>query len=333
MSDVCVILVNYKTWKDTVECLESLLRVPSNHQVVVVENGSPDDSYERLLDWAKGEWSWQPEEQNALAHLSSPSLSKPIRFAEADSRQVPNSRIDNAEVVFIKSKENTGFAGGNNIGLRYMMQAGFQYAWLLNNDTVIEPDAIEQLVVYLNSAGRRIGIAGSKLRLYHRPDTLQGLGAVFNVYSGKSHIIGAQQKDLGQFDDKTDGITYTIGAAMFVSRTFLEDVGLMSEDYFLYNEENDWSARAHRKGWGVGVAAKSIVYHKQGASTGNSPKKSKLQIKALTYKYRGKILLYKKYYRGQLLFLYLHLIRRSIRYILKGNFQEAGVIYKTIFRT
>jgi GT2 family glycosyltransferase len=329
---VCVILVNYKTWQDTAECMESVLKASgAEFQIVVVENGSPDDSWEKLIAWADGQITLPVDSENPLYAYSHPPVTKPLNYAVADTA---SSDTADADVVFIRSMENLGFAGGNNIGLRYMLSHGFDYAWLLNNDTVIEQDAIQELVAFMEAPeNSTVGIAGSKLRLYHRPDTLQGLGAIFNPYNGKSRIVGAQQVDHGQFDSQTEGITYAIGAAMFVGRNFLQEVGLMSEDYFLYNEENDWSARAHRAGWKVGIAVKSIVYHKQGASTGNSPKKSKLQIKALQYKYRGKILLYKKYYRKQLPYLYFHLFTRSMRYIAKGNFKEAQVIYAAIFNT
>jgi GT2 family glycosyltransferase len=334
MNRVCIILVNYKTWRDTAECIESLLRCnTANMQVVVVENDSPDDSWEQLQNWAQGKVSIELSPENTLHRLTNPPVAKPIRYAAVSEQEAANLTT-NVPVVFIRTASNLGFAGGNNVGLRYMLNNDFQYAWLLNNDTVIEPNAVDALVTYLQQhSGGKIGITGSKLRLYHKPEVLQGLGAVFNKYSGTSKIIGAQQVDNGQFNQSISNITYAIGAAMFVSRAFLEDVGLMSEEYFLYNEENDWSARAHLKGWKVGVAVDSIVYHKQGASTGNSPKKSKLQVKALNYKYRGKILLYKKYYRAQIPFLYIHLIRRSVRYLLKGNMQEAGVIYKALLNT
>jgi GT2 family glycosyltransferase len=334
MERVCVILVNYKTWRDTAECIESLLKCQTAHmQVVVVENDSPDDSWEQLQNWAQGKVTLDLSPENTLRRLTHPPATKPIRYAAINEQEAASLKSD-VPVVFIRTASNLGFAGGNNVGLRYMLNNDFQYAWLLNNDTVIEPDAVDALVRYVQQhTSEKMGITGSKLRLYHKPEVLQGLGAVFNKYSGTSKIIGAQQVDNGQFDQSVSHITYAIGAAMFVSRPFLEEVGLMSEEYFLYNEENDWSARAHLTGWKVGVAVDSIVYHKQGASTGNSPKKSKLQVKALNYKYRGKILLYKKYYKPQIVFLYIHLIRRSVRYILKGNMQEAGVIYKALLNT
>ena len=333
MNRVCVILVNWKTWQDTAECIESLLRADApGMQIVVVENDSPDDSWEKLNAWARGEVTVEIPADNKLRHLSTPPASKPLQFATGNAGDTQGIQTE-APLVLIRSDKNLGFAGGNNVGLRYMLQHGFDYAWLLNNDTVIEPDAVQALIRHQQSHGDHTGITGSKLRLYHKPEVLQGLGAVFNPKKGTSRIIGAQQEDQGQFDQEAEQITYAIGAAMFVNRKFLEEVGLMSEDYFLYNEENDWSARASRKGWTVGVAADSVVYHKQGASTGNSPKKSKWAIQALRYKYRGKILLYKKYYRKYLPYLYIHLLRRSLRYILRGNLREAGVIYQAILNT
>jgi len=318
--------------------MESILKSNySRYQIVVVENCSTNTSWDQLIKWCKGEAFSKVEPANPLYKYSNPPAVKPLVYLRASAEESDHLRfIDGAgikPILFIKSDKNLGFAGGNNVGLRYAIFNSFDYMWLLNNDTVIESDTLQQLVDYASSAKEKTGIIGSKLLLYHKPDTLQGLGAVFNKYTGKSKIIGAQQKDDGRFDSGDVQCNYAIGASMFVSRRFVLDVGVMSEDYFLYNEENDWASRARRKGWSVGVAPKSRVYHKQGASTGNSPKKSKWQLTALQYKYRGKIKLYKKYYRPQLPFLYLHLLIRSATYLLKGNFSEAAVIYKAIFNT
>ncbi|MFN0275514.1 MAG: glycosyltransferase family 2 protein [Chitinophagales bacterium] len=338
---ICIVLVNYKTWQDTVECIESILKSDyKNYQIVVVENGSADENWENLLKWTRGELTHAVLTDNKLFRLSNPITQKPLLYFRAHAGESDTLRLGPMEniypILYIQSKMNLGFAGGNNVGMRYALNSNFDYVWLLNNDTVIEKHAITELVNYAEEkkgTNQKIGIIGSKLLLYHNPEKMQGVGAVFNKYSGKSKIIGAQEIDNGKYDNQEIQCNYVIGAAMFVHKEFLLDVGLMSEEYFLYNEENDWSARAKQKGWGVGVAVKSKVYHKQGASTGNSPKKSKWQITALNYKYRGKIRLYKKYYRPQLPFLYFHLIKRSIRYILKGNMSEAKVIYSAMFNT
>jgi len=338
---VCIVLVNYKTWQDTVECMESILRSDyKNYQIVVVENGGGDDSWEQMLKWTRGEKIADFDPANKLLKLSHPPAHKPLLYFRAENGESDTLRLGPLDgimpILYINSKINLGFAGGNNIGIRYAMNSNFDYVWLLNNDTVIEPNAITELVNFCEfkiEQKEKIGIVGSKLMVYHQPEKMQGVGAIFNKYSGKSKIIGAQETDNQQYDQATIKCNYVIGASMFVSKPFLENVGLMSEEYFLYNEENDWSARGKLKGWDVGVAIKSKVYHKQGASTGNSPKKSMWQIKALNYKYRGKIKLYKKYYRAQLPFLYIHLLTRSFKYIVKGNMSEAKVIYGAIFNT
>ncbi len=338
-ASVCIILVNYKTWQDTIECMESILKSSyTNYQIVVVENGSDDESWTQLLKWSRGEYALSVSTTNPLFHKTHPPAIKPVLYHRSDVAESDHLRLGPIQevrpILFIKSEKNLGFAGGNNVGLRYALYNQFDYAWLLNNDTVIEPNALTELVAFCeNEKENKTGIVGSKLMLYHKPEIMQGIGAIFNKYSGKSKIIGAQQKDAGQFDATPIECNYVIGASMFVTYDFLLDVGLMSEEYFLYNEENDWSARGKQKGWKVGVAVKSKIYHKQGASTGNSPKKSKWQVKALNYKYRGKIKLYKKYYRPQLPFLYFHLISRSVKYMMKGNMDEAKVIYAAIFNT
>lgn len=336
---VCIVLVNYKTWRDTAECMESLMKSKyGNFQIVVVENGSEDDSMEKLTAWAEGRELMHGAGDFSLSALSTPPATKPLEFAVCPAERSATLEAGTVHgglpLLYIENARNAGFAGGNNIGLRYALHNTFDYVWLLNNDTVTDPDALDALVDFARKAekeGKKYGIIGSKLLLYHKPQILQGLGARFNRYSGKSKIIGAREQDLGQYDNMPLEMNYVIGASMFVPKAFLEDVGLMSESYFLYNEENDWSARGRLRGWSVGTAVASKVYHKQGTSTGNSPKKKKWQRTALHYKYRGKILLYKKYYRRQLPFLYLHLFTRSMHYLLRGQFPEAGVIFGEVF--
>ena len=259
---VCIVLVNYKTWQDTLECMESILRSDyRNYQIVVVENGGDDDSWEQMLKWSRGENVVAIETTNPLHNLSFPPVPKPVLYFRADVGESDTMRLGPLDgimpILFVKSKINLGFAGGNNVGIRYALNSNFDYVWLLNNDTVIEPNAISELVHYCeNKAAKKekVGIVGSKLMVYHQPDKMQGVGAIFNKYSGKSKIIGAQEIDRKQYDNTEIACNYVIGASMFVSKPFLLEVGLMSEEYFLYNEENDWSARAKLKGWKVGVA-------------------------------------------------------------------------------
>jgi hypothetical protein len=151
-----------------------------------------------------------------------------------------------APLTLIDAGGNLGFAGGNNLGLRYALRdPALAYFWCLNNDTVVERDAIRALVVRMD-ATHRVGMCGTVVRYYHRPGTVQALnGSRFKMLSGQSMGIGRNQPAARAMDPRrvareTD---FVLGASLAVSRAFLETVGFMEESYFLYFEEMDWSVR------------------------------------------------------------------------------------------
>jgi GT2 family glycosyltransferase len=168
------------------------------------------------------------------------------------------------EIIFIKSKENLGFAGGNNLGIR---QAKGKYILFLNNDTEVAPDFLEPLVEKFegNSA---IGAISPKIKFFDEPDILQFTGqAPINPYTIRSYGYGFGQKDIGQFDN--DSITnFVHGAAMMIPIDVIRKTGLMAECYFLYYEELDWGARIRRSGYELWYVHNSTIWHKESISTG-----------------------------------------------------------------
>lgn len=255
-ASVCIVILNWNGWKDTIECLQSLsLLKHQNFSVVVVDNASTDSSREKLLAWASGAES-------------------PLRFtAVIDEADLDSwdAALRNTEWVYIQSSVNGGFAAGNNLGIRLAMQAGCQYVWLLNNDTVVES---QTLVALENHVAKNpdIGMCGSILCYYNDRAVVQAVGGVsFNYWLARGEQLGhglllddARVKKLAQHAP-----TYVAGASLFMPIKFLQDVGLMEERYFLYFEEIDWAVRAQGK-WKIATAADSIVYHKEGASIGTA---------------------------------------------------------------
>lgn len=168
------------------------------------------------------------------------------------------------EIIFIQSKENLGFAGGNNLAIR---QARGKYILLLNNDTEVEPGFLEPLVAKLESDSR-IGAVSPKIKFFNAPDTIQFSGqAPINPYTIRSHGFGFGEKDTGQFDTDTT-TSFVHGAAMMIPREVLMKVGLMAECYFLYYEELDWGSRISRAGYQLWYVHGSTVFHKESISTG-----------------------------------------------------------------
>ena len=175
------------------------------------------------------------------------------------------------QIVVIKSKENKGFAGGNNLALSV---AKGKYLFFINNDTFVEEDGMHSLVERLESSDK-IGMVCPKLRFSwdNRPIQFAGFTPLSRVTLRNSGI-GCGEDDRGQYD-KAHPTPFAHGAAMMVKREVLENVGPMYEGYFLYYEEMDWSSRITEGGYEIWYEPRCTVFHKESMSTGRvSPLKT-----------------------------------------------------------
>lgn len=247
---VSVVVLNWNGLEDTLECLESLEKCTwDNLDIIVVDNGSTDGS------------------------------------AAALAKTFPGIRL-------IRSHSNRGYAGGNNLGLQDALARGADFVWILNNDTVVRPDAVGWLVARMLE-DVRIGVCGSTLLYFDQPDTVQAYaGASYNPWTTRTQMIGQAvafdpfRIDHVGVEERLDMVS---GAAMFVRREFVEAVGLMCEDYFLFFEELDWVARAggrFRLAW----APRSVVMHKEGRVSGAHRVASRRSRQADYYSIRSRFL-------------------------------------------
>jgi len=325
---VYIVILNYNGWQDTIECLETVIRNNYlNYQVIVMDNNSPNNSMEYIKAWAEGKLDVWVKPNHPLRHLSFPPVKKPIPYVyytheEAEkggnieletklAEKIPKGITTKYPLIFIQAGENLGFAGGNNIGIKYALAKNdFEYIWFLNNDTVIEKDTLSKMVQKFESykkEGKKVGILGSKLLYYDRPNIIQGIGGIYNKWFAVAKHLGVFEEDKGQYDNEQilDKIDYVIGASMLVSKEFIKEVGLMCEDYFLYFEELDWTLRGKEKGYQLGYCWQSKVYHKEGGSIGSSSKGSDKSEIADYYGLRNRILFTKKFYPNYLWSVYL----------------------------
>jgi GT2 family glycosyltransferase len=326
---VDIILVNWRGWRDTIECLESVFRLDyPEFRVIVVDNGSADGSLEQIKRWAAAPGAAEPVVGSPLAAPAAP-LAKPVAYLEYDRAGAERGPVEHtAPLVLIQSGANLGFAGGNNVGLRYAMRAdGFAYAWLLNNDTVVEVDALAALV----RRSRQVpsaGIVGSTLLYYARPSEVQAYGgAEFQPWRAHAKPIGIdaprRRLDAAAVARGEASMGYVIGASMLVTAAFLRQVGLMQEDYFLYYEELDW-ARRGSPAFGLAYAEDSVVYHKVGGSA--TPQ----SLLSLHFLYRSRLRFMRRHYRGQLLNTYVALIWRGVKALLRNRRAEAVAIGRVL---
>ncbi|QEH42588.1 glycosyltransferase family 2 protein [Chitinophaga sp. XS-30] len=176
-----------------------------------------------------------------------------------------------AGVQLIKSEENRGFAGGNNLGIK---AAKGEYLFLVNNDTEFTDGLIEGLLEVFRDYPDA-GVASPKFHYFFQPGTIEYAGyRQVDMFTGRNSMIGCREPDQGQYDAVSE-THYAHGGGMMISARALEKVGLMPEVYFLYYEEFDWCEQFKRHGYKVYYQYKSLIYHKESMTTGkNSPLKT-----------------------------------------------------------
>ena len=323
---VAVILLNWNGWKNTVECLESVFRMSYPPSLIVVcDNASTDESLERICDWANGNLTATCTNPDLISLLA-PPVPKPLRLAMINASDEFPHVASEIPLVLIQTGANLGFAGGNNVGLRYALsRSDISYFWLLNNDTVVEPGALGELIAVMRTDSR-LGFCGSVLRDYFRPKEVLTLGGRrYSRLSGRTRPI-----QIASPPEEQDCPDYIEGASMLVRRNFLEEVGLMAEDYFLYFEEIDWTIRARGR-FTFTYASRSIVYHKEGGSTGSHRDRNERSALSDFYQARNRLTFTWRYFPWLTPPMLLSVVGTAIHRLLRGRKENATAVVRGIF--
>ena len=208
--------------------------------------------------------------------------------SKTDEASTIESRYPSVKVI--RSRQNLGFAGGNNLGIK---AAQGKYLFFINNDTILKHSTshINHLVSRLES-DEKIGIVCPKIRFAWDNNPIQYAGYTpLSPFTIRNRSIGFGDKDQGQYDTPHP-TPYAHGAAMMVKREAINIVGLMPECYFLYYEELDWSMMFTRAGYSIWYEPACTIYHKESQSTGqDSPLKT-------YYMTRNRLLFVKRNIRG-----------------------------------
>ena len=237
------------------------------------------------------------------------------------------------QVKVIRSKENLGFAGGNNLGIQ---AAHGKYLFFLNNDTILrhqtsdirhQTSNIRHLVNRLESSPK-IGMVSPKIRFSWDTNPIQYAGYTpLSKITLRNTAIGCGEDDHGQYDTPHP-TPYAHGAAMMVRREAIEMAGLMPECYFLYYEELDWSMMIRRAGYDIWYDPAITVYHKESQTTGQQ---SPLRTYYIT---RNRLLFVKRNNKSVSRYLsYLYLICLvACRDLIKYTFQCRFGLAKAVIR-
>lgn len=271
---VTIIIINFKGWEDTIECLESVYKIHYPHfSVVLVDNNSNDESLSKIREYCKGEL------KVASQYFDYTPGNKPIFLQEFDNDENEAKEInfknlnknDSNYLILIKNKKNYGFAEGNNVGMRFSLNnLDPEYILLLNNDTVVGKNFLDEMVK-TGENEREIGILGPKIYFYDKPDVIWSAGCKISWKLSRGIQIGTNELDKGQFDERKE-VEYVSGSAFLIKTEAIQKIGFMDDEYFLYFEETDWTLRANQAGYKSLYVPNAQVWHKVSQSGGGMSK-------------------------------------------------------------
>ncbi len=240
---IALIILNWNGAVNTLSCLESLARIKKNGfttDLIIIDNGSTDTSVAKIKSY----------------------------FSQ--SRQ---------KFLLIENKINLGFAGGNNVGIRYALGRSNDFLFILNNDVILEKNAIVELLktqkkykagivspkIYF-SPGREFHL--ERYQKTHLGKVIWYAGGMIDWQNVQGFHYGVDEVDQGQFAKETE-IDYATGAALFVKKEVFKKVGLFDEKYYLYYEDLDFCLRVKNKGFKIIFSPKSILWHFNAGSSGS----------------------------------------------------------------
>ncbi len=255
--------MNWNGSRSTIECLESLLREGRpDLGVVVVDNGSDDGSVDAIRRFCTD------------GHGGGLPFVEPSPGGRADP-------VDGHAIILLRSATNLGYTGGNNLGMRYAMEAMRpRYVLLLNNDVVVAPGFIETMLASAEAA-TGVGMWQPKVLMMRRPGTVSGIGIGIRP-DGQTFMIGYGEPDDGRHDMPRE-VFAVYGCAVLCNVRMLEQVGLFEEGFFAYYEDVELSWRALLHGWRCMYVPTARVHHWEGAS--GAPFKGVLNLRNGVYCY------------------------------------------------
>lgn len=281
---VSIVLLNYNGELDTIECLESLKKIDyPSFKIFLVDNKSCDESVEKIKSFLDYD-EFYDYDLVFEDDLSDYTLRK------------------DCNLVFVPNNDNYGFAGGNNVALKYILENNLgDYVLLLNNDTIVSRDFLDCLVRTSknNDDDCFVGITHY---YYDKRESIQTIGGgLVDMVHGEASAI--------RDPEYTGNLDFLTGSCILSSLKVLSEVGLLCEDYFMYWEDVDWCTCLREQGYKIRISDGGCIYHKEGSSIKS--------LNRIYYHTRNRILYMSKHtsgltYHKFMIYIVLYVMKESL---------------------
>ncbi len=169
------------------------------------------------------------------------------------------------KIKLIETGKNLGYAEGNNVGMRYAIEYGSDFVFILNNDTIVDPEILTHFLLGFEKEPQA-GILGAKIYLYNERNTFDHLGGIWNRTTFSFDLIAQGKIDDGCSWESMQELDYVCGAGFMVRKELVQTVGLFEPKFFLYWEDADLCFRARRAGFKIMTCPQAKVWHKVSSS-------------------------------------------------------------------
>ncbi|GAB5467602.1 MAG: hypothetical protein Kilf2KO_06320 [Rhodospirillales bacterium] len=299
-----VVIVTFRSADVIAECLESLFRSDYDAlKIVICENASNDETVAEIRACA--------QEQGRVLDERRAGAAAPASLAP---------------LTLLHAGRNLGYAGGVNLGLEALRaDSEVSLFWVLNPDCAVAADAASCYARLAQEVGT-FGLMGGRTLFQDVPQRIQSDGGRVSLWTGACSNTNQGSLPEDAALPSADTIDYIIGANIMASRAFVERVGPMCEDYFLYYEEVDWALR--RGDLALVQCLEALVYHKGGTAIGTGSPDRRPSAFANYFNYRNRLRFLARFNRAGLPISYVYSLSRIAKLVALGAWDEADGAFR-----
>lgn len=219
------------------------------------------------------------------------------------------------EVEIFALQENLGYAGNNNVGIKLALEKGADWVFVLNEDTILDPDCLAHLA-RSGESDPSIGVIGPLVYHHSEPHVIQTAGGTIDRYWDTTHIA-QDEEDTGQISGLRPA-DFISGCGIMVRRAAIDQVGVIDERFFYYKEETEWCLRIRKAGWKIFVEPQAKMWHK-GVTRNHQPKPH-----VTYYKTRNRFLMLSKHHAPLLVWVmvWMQVIRTLASWTIKPKWKH-----------
>ena len=228
-------------------------------------------------------------------------------------------------IQIFKCNDNLGYAGGNNAGIKISLEQNADFVLILNNDTTVEPDLLEELIKKYRT-DNELGMVAPLINYYTDPHRIWSAGGRLSKIRGSGFAYSAMlETEIGK---SAKVVTFISGCCMLVKKEVFQKVGLFDESFFLYIEDTDFCYRVLTEGYKLCFTPATKIYHKVKSTTGKNS-----STLPLYYETRNRLYFAKKNFRGihilTTLYIFITMILKSVIWLFQGKIENISTVQKS----